>query len=40
MALLAKGEKTHAKEKFAEALELNPNHLWAAVKLSQIDQAI
>jgi tetratricopeptide (TPR) repeat protein len=40
LALLAKGEKTHAKEKFAEALELNPNHLWAAVKLSQIDQAI
>ncbi|UCC21854.1 MAG: DUF5107 domain-containing protein [Planctomycetota bacterium] len=36
LAYLAKGSKTEAKAKFAEALKLNPNHLWAAVQLSQL----
>jgi len=36
LAYLAKGSKTEAKAKFAEALKLNPNHLWAAVLLSQL----
>jgi tetratricopeptide (TPR) repeat protein len=36
LAYLAKGSKTEAKAKFAEALKLNPNHLWAAVLLSRL----
>jgi len=36
LAYLGKGSKTEAKAKFAEALKLNPNHLWAAVLLSQL----
>ncbi|UCF43616.1 MAG: DUF5107 domain-containing protein, partial [Planctomycetota bacterium] len=36
LAYLANGSKTEAKAKFTEALKLNPNHLWAAVQLSQL----
>lgn len=36
LAYLAKGSKAEAKAKFAEALKLNPNHLWAAVLLSRL----
>ena len=36
LAHLAKGATTEALAKFEKALQLNPNHLWAAIQLSQI----
>jgi tetratricopeptide (TPR) repeat protein len=36
LAHLAKGATTEALAKFEKVIQLNPNHLWAAIQLSQI----
>jgi len=38
LAYLGKGMRTEAKAEFQKALELNINHLWAAVQLSKLEQ--
>ena len=40
LAYLGKGSQTQAKAEFEKALQLNVNHLWAAIELSQIKQVI
>jgi tetratricopeptide (TPR) repeat protein len=40
LAYLGKALPTKAKAEFEKALELNVNHLWAQIQLSQIKQAI
>ncbi|MHC4570821.1 MAG: DUF5107 domain-containing protein [Planctomycetota bacterium] len=40
LAYLGKDSQTQAKAEFEKALELNVNHLWAAIQLSQLKQAI